>query len=351
MKILYLCFTPYHIKASNFLSRTEYKFEENYIILSSCSGIKENTLEHFVEHSNYINKSYIDVELSLRQCIKEGVKYFKKFKKNIETFMTMIYKEKFDKIVYFSDNPIAYQILFNDIKEKNKNIKLRFVEEGTGIYLKKYHYPIRYYILIFISKIIFRNKKIRVFMHGKGGFEDEVLLREPDLIESSGKKIKLSKESFRKIMIPSYFTNTVSLERAAFFCPSLVIKDYKTRDRVFNEVFCHYYRNEKMLYVKLHPSEKNTESLNRIIENYNKYVKLIDRNDLTSEDILLNPNIYEVISDVSSTLINAYYLRDDIRLVSNYNLLIKKYKVKFKFQYSIFDNMIDNGSIESFMNY
>lgn len=89
MKILYLCFTPYHIKASNFLSKTRYKCDENHLFLSSCSGINENILKKFVAVNNYRVVTYTDIELSLRQGIREGIKYFKKCKCNIDFFMTI----------------------------------------------------------------------------------------------------------------------------------------------------------------------------------------------------------------------------------------------------------------------
>ncbi|KKK38900.1 hypothetical protein WQ57_06000 [Mesobacillus campisalis] len=348
MKILYLCFTPYHIKVSNYLSKTEYKSDENHMILSSCSGINENTLKKFVKITQYKTLNYTDIELSLREGVKLGASYFKKYKSSIEHFIKTIKEQEYDKIVYFSDNPIAYQLLFNDIKQNSVNTKLMFVEEGTGIYLKNYRYPFRYKILIFLAKILFNNNNIRVFMHGKGGFEDEVLLREPELIESKGKKIKLSKDEFREILINNDCTENFVLEKGSLFCPSFIINDPKVRNKAFNEIFLCYYQKREFLYVKLHPSEREVDSLQKLVESYDGYIIILNRDDLTSEDIIVNPNIKEVISDVSSSLINAYYLRDDIKIISYQNILIKKYGLKFKFKYSIFENMVENGIIKHF---
>lgn len=349
MKILYLCFTPYHIKVSNYLSKTDYKDQENHLILSSCSGISENKLKNFVNINHYRTVTYTDIELSLRQGIKEGVRYFKEYKCNIELFFRSIIEQEFDKIVYFSDNPIAYQLLFSNLKQGNYKTKLLFVEEGTGIYLRKYNYPIKYKVLILIARILFKNNNIRVFMHGKGGYEDEVLLREPDLIESNGKKVKLSKEEFREILINKDCSKNLVLEKGSLFCPSYIIRDTKLRNKAFNEIFSYYYRNKKLLYVKLHPSEKEVESLMKLIKEYDGYIVILDRDDLTSEEILIHPNINEVISDVSSSLINAYYLRDDVRIISYKNILENKYRVQFKFTYSIFDSMVEDGIIENFI--
>jgi len=350
MKVLYLCFTPHHIRIANYLSKNTYKIADNHLILSSCSGINESILKKFINLNNYNKFEYIDIDLSMMRVLREGFKYINNYRQNIDLFLSTAKKYEYDKIVYFSDNPVAYQLLFNDIKEEKRKTVLMFAEEGLGMYSERNSFSFRYKLHIYFAKIINKNKNIDVFCHGKGGFEDEILLREPDLVKSKGKKITLSKEEFRAIMTSdSKKDKCISLDSAALFCPSYLVTDTIIRNKIFDEIFSVYYKNNVKLYVKLHPSEKEIETLKKMITKYNGYIIIVDKNDITAEDLLMNTNIHEIISDISSVLVNAYYLRDNINLISYYKMLVNKYKIKIEFQCSIFDNLIDQGIIKDFI--
>lgn len=351
MKTLYLCFTPYHIKVANYFAKLNRETDENHLYLTSSAGIPEEKQRKFVETDLFRTVDYADIELSLRKASKEGFGYFKRCKARINSFVKDVEDAHYEKIVYFSDDPIAFQIIFNHYKQRSDRPKFIFIEEGLGLYSYEVKFPLIYRALMGIARILFRNRHIKVYMHGKGGFEDEVILREPELFESKGKKIKLTNDDFRKIIDTDKYTDDLIPRKGVLFCPSFLIHDVSLRNEVFSGIFAHYTGMGKTVYVKIHPSEQDVDSLRKMLEEGNSDVIFISRDGLTAEDIILNPNINEVVSDLSTALINTHYLREDVKMTSYYYMLIKKYKMKFNFGFSIFDNMIQKGIIERYMGY
>ena len=59
-----------------------------------------------------------------------------------------------------------------------------------------------------------------------------------------------------------------------------------------------------------------------------------------------NENITTIISDYSPTLINAYYLRNDIELVSYMYRLYEKYSVDLGLNISILEKLFNEGVIK-----
>ena len=59
-----------------------------------------------------------------------------------------------------------------------------------------------------------------------------------------------------------------------------------------------------------------------------------------------NENITTIISDYSPTLINAYYLRNDIELLSYMYRLYEKYSVDLGLNISILEKLFNEGVIK-----
>ena len=59
-----------------------------------------------------------------------------------------------------------------------------------------------------------------------------------------------------------------------------------------------------------------------------------------------NENITTIISDYSPTLINAYYLRNDIELLSYMYRLYEKYSVDLGLNISISEKLFNEGVIK-----
>ncbi len=79
---------------------------------------------------------------------------------------------------------------------------------------------------------------------------------------------------------------------------------------------------------------------------YKDNVIYIEDNKYTSEDFILNENITTIISDYSSTLINAHYLRSDIELLSYMYRLYEKYSVDLGLNISILEKLFNEGVIK-----
>lgn len=352
MKVLHLCFTPYHIKVSNYLTKEEFSNDTNDIVLSSCSLVEESTLYHFVEGEIYNNLKYVDINMSYRVALKKGIRcpeYILKYRKKINMFISRILEEEYDKIIYYSDNPIPYQLLFLKIKKDNPNISFRLIEEGLGIYNESIHIKPISYIDIYFQRVLFFNWKISLFTHAQGGFEDEVFLREPDLFDTNAKKIKMSSSAYKDIIMSN--SKEVQLdEPGTLFTPTpfTYLNDEEVMDQLLDEIFAKYQGKKEILYVKLHPSEAYVNKISSKISQYSDYIRLINRVDITAEDLVLNDNITGVLSDFSSTLVNAHYLREGMELISYYDLLVDKYGLKYHFSLSIFDKLLEEGVIKQY---
>uniref|UniRef100_UPI0013DE2080 polysialyltransferase family glycosyltransferase n=1 Tax=Romboutsia sp. Marseille-P6047 TaxID=2161817 RepID=UPI0013DE2080 len=94
--------------------------------------------------------------------------------------------------------------------------------------------------------------------------------------------------------------------------------------------------------------EKYSKDIKKLLSNYDKYIYIINDSNLTSDELVFNENISEIISDTSTTLINAHYIRNDIKIKTYANLLECKYNVKINTRISIFKKLREQGIIEDF---
>lgn len=341
MKIIFLTFTPYHIRVSNYLAEAKYKKDVKKIIFSSITGITEQRLKEFISEKSFQYNQYYNLDYYYI------FKFIKNIKKNIaelNSFIDDVIRFQPDKVVFFSDEPIAYQVLFHKL---HKDIIKMFVEEGTGIYINVARQSRREGLKKQIQKILLNDYSIRNFVHGQGNFENEVLLREPDLVKTESKKIKLTNEEFREI-----FDNhkEFNLDEGALLCLT-DLYNINLRKNFLKDIFEFYNKRNIKLYIKFHPADLLIDETKQIIndyyKNYHYDIEVIEEN-CTSEDLILCPKIKEIISDLSSCLINACYLRDDVNVITYINLLGKKYKYNFKVSYSIYNKLINEGKIKYF---
>jgi hypothetical protein len=283
----------------------------------------------------------------MNKVIKKPLLYIQKYRNDLNNFLKAVDKIEPEYIIYFSDNPIPYQILFNKMEMKEK--KLILVEEGTALYLNKYKFSLKEKLSFYIRKKIFKDKTARLFQYGKGNYEDIIILREPELINSRAQKIKITPEQYKQI----FLTDKKGIDKfisngGALFCPTYTTYNINIRNKVYNDIFRHYFNAKKDLYIKLHPAERNINYVKELADKYGSYIKFIDDFSITSEDIIIASEIDEVVSDFSSVLINAYYLKENIKLISYMNLLKDKYNIKTNFSYSIYDKLYLEGRIEDF---
>ncbi|AGB18531.1 polysialyltransferase family glycosyltransferase [Thermoanaerobacterium thermosaccharolyticum] len=345
MNVIFLCFTPYHIKVSNWLSKTKFREYRRYIILSSFTCIEEDKLRCFLEQNLYNNIDYYHLNYKMSEVLKKPLLYIQKYRSDLSNFFKKVDKIDPVYIIYFSDNPIPYQILFNKLKTNEK--KLVLVEEGTALYLNKYKSSLKEKLSFYIRKKIFKDKTARLFQYGKGNFEDIIMLREPELIDNRVQKIKITPEEYRQIFSTNKKDINKFINQGALFCPAYTTYNINIRNKVYNDIFRHYFNAKKDLCIKLHPAEKNTNYVKDLAAKYGPYVKFIDDFSITSEDIIIRSEINEIVSDTSSVLINAFYLKDNIRLISYINLLKDKYNINLNFNYSIYDKLYLDGKIEN----
>lgn len=337
MKNLFFCFTPYHVKVSNKIAE-KCDRDDNYIITTENSKVN-----NFIDKKVYKSKE----SFFLEDIIKIRARQFitnKELRKKAYDEMCKLedYVEKInpDKIFIFSDNPIYIQKIL--IKTKAKII---LVEEGTGMYATNNKYTNTEKIGFYIWKrLALRCKEARLFTHGKGGYEDFVVVREPDLIINKSKKVKLDKEFFKEIFNDH---RELDLEKGYLYSPAGTTYDKDKMLNVTKELFEKFYNSKNILYVKLHPREKYEQDIKMLIKKYEEYIRLIDDKTITSEDVILNENIKGLISDFSSMLINVTYLRDNIEAYTTLNIIEGKYGVDLNLNYTILNYLRETGIIKN----
>ena len=215
------------------------------------------------------------------------------------------------------------------------------------MYLKKEKFNFKNYILYLVRKHLFKVYKSRFFTHAKGGYEDMVYLREPDLIESKSEKIKMSNEDFKEIVMQSYKEIDFDIAPdSMILSPAGTVYHKDIMLNIFEEIFIYSKSRKRILYVKLHPAERYINEIKELIMKYKDNVIYIEDNKYTSEDFILNENITTIISDYSSTLINAHYLRSDIELLSYMYRLYEKYSVDLGLNISILEKLFNEGVIK-----
>lgn len=349
MKVLFLTFTPYHVKLSNYLARKYYNDMSNYIITIDINHTKNEVLDEFIDKSVFKEISKFNFNFRVRNLITNYKAIKSESRAELAKYISSVKEFNPDLVVFFSDNPVEYQILFNSI-----TCDKMLVEEGIGIYIesihKKRYIKIKDYIYHKVHMHIYNDKVSRYFLHGQGGYENIICAREPHLTKSKAKRmISIDKQDFREIF--KYRENiNMDINKGILFCP-VQMKDYsKKQIRDMIQEICNYYYEEK-IYIKLHPAEKKVKLVKDSIKQFGKRVEIIENSKVTSEDLILNGNIKCIISDYSSTLVNAVYLRDDIDIVSCLGLLQKKYNLKICFKSTIFRKLIECGDIKSFKGY
>lgn len=340
---LFLCFTPYHIKVSNWLIKNKLTDHENYIILS-LRDYKD--LITFLSKELYKEYHYYHLNYRIREVIRRPIYYKKLLTTELSEFINTAKSIDPDFIYYFSDNPIPYQILLKEMKNKGK--KTVFVEEGLAFYTNEYKFNLKEKIYFNIGKYLFNCFDVKLYPHGQGNLEDIIIAREPELKKSDAEKIKIKREDFIEIFKQNYtdVSHLIKTEKSALLCPAGTTYSLSIRNKVYEDIFKYYVKRNKKLYVKLHPSERHVEEVRKLVDEYKPLIELIERNDITSEDIILCNNIDEVISDMSSSLVNAYYLRSDIEIYTYVNYLKNKYKVRIPAEITIFNYLREKQIIK-----
>ena len=353
MKIIFLAFTPYHIKVCNYLANKENFKNRKKIILSSFSSVDYDVLRSKLDNKAFDEIEYYNLNYNIKDIIK-NISLIKKMKIELEQFVDSVEYFNPDKIYYFSAQPIPYQYLFNKLKEKNT--KLTLVEEGLGLYNKDSNFKTKQKIQFIIRKLIYGKKNINIHPIFGGNYESEIIALEPKLVNAHKKnihRIKLSREEYKSIIYNNPKLNKildlVNYNNSTLMAPVCTNESYPKGaiEYIFNTIFYTYTIKKKHIYLKLHPADKNKEIIRNIVNKYNKYVHMIEDKSITSEELLMSDQIDEVISDFSSTLINAHYSDRNVKLITYYNLIEESYGVKI-IKNNLFEYMVEYGIIEKF---
>uniref|UniRef100_UPI0013DE6224 hypothetical protein n=1 Tax=Romboutsia sp. Marseille-P6047 TaxID=2161817 RepID=UPI0013DE6224 len=78
MKVVYLAFTPYHIKLCNYISKHKFLNDKNTIILSSFTGIEEDKLKEHIDIKNYTSTEYFKLNCNYKELLKSFKQTLKK---------------------------------------------------------------------------------------------------------------------------------------------------------------------------------------------------------------------------------------------------------------------------------
>lgn len=226
---------------------------------------------------------------------------------------------------------------------------IMLVEEGTARYIKSFKASNKLKIKHEIDKFIYGNNGVELIHHGQNNKVDAVYLREPDLIKYKNKnikKIKITNDEFRNMITYSAKKVVIENKNSVLFAPTTTTYNKKYMLEIYDKIFEYYYNSKKHLYIKLHPAEKYIDQIIQCTEKYNEYIHFLNDKGSTSDDYILNENIDTIISDYSSSLINACYLRSDINILTYCDILEKQYKIKNNVKLSIFDMFINKGKIK-----
>nr|WP_317331740.1 polysialyltransferase family glycosyltransferase [uncultured Romboutsia sp.] len=345
-KIVFIALTPYHIKVSNYLAKTKYSNNNKRIIITPFRYANKEMLENTLQKDLYDDIIYYDFNYSTKNVMKNFYKNRKNALRELKEFEKSIINYKPELLVYYNDQPIPYQSVFMKVK-KYLNCKLMLVEEGLGMYLKSEKFNLKNYILYIVRKYLFGVYKAKFFVHGKGGYEDIVYLREPNLINAKSNKIKMTNDEFKGIVKQSYQEVDFDiLPNSILLSPAGTIYNKEIMLSIFEIIFKYSKSKNKTLYLKLHPAERYIDEIKALVMRYEESVVYIDDNRYTSEDFILNKNINTIISDYSSTLINAYYLRDDIELYSYMNILENEYNINLGLDITILEKLFNENIIK-----
>lgn len=337
MKNLFFCFTPYHVRVSNCLAK-RLKNDSNYIITFKNSNINTFINTKFFEENSSFFTDRIE-KIKVKEYLLNW-KYIKDTREEYDNFYEYVNNINPDNLFIFSDNAIYFQKILSKI-----NSKVILVEEGTALYLNCSKYTIKEKIGFEIMKrLVYRYSNAKLFTHGKGGYEDFILAREPELLDNNSKKIKMTKEFIREVF---YNYKKIKLEEGYLYSPAGTIYNKNKMLLITEYIFKLFYENNIILYVKLHPREVYENDIVKLSKKYKEYVKIIDDKKITSEDIILSENIKGVISDYSSMLINAPYLRDKFEIYTTLNIMKEIYKIDIDLNISILNLFRKKGIIKN----
>lgn len=353
-KVAFLGFTPYHIRTSNYLSEIKYKDFDKYIFITEINHTSADVLKNIVNHNLFKEVYCINFNFRIRDFIRNiyNFKAYKnKFKKELDKTISLIQKHKPDEIVIYVDDIVPYQQIINYIHSNMPESNIMLVEEGTARYITSFKLSTKLKIKHEIDKFVYGSKDVELIHHGQNNKVDVVYLREPDLINyqnSNIRKIKITNEEFRNMIMYSAKNVKVIVEHknSALFAPTVTTYNKKYMVEIYDKIFKYYYTNKKHLYIKLHPAEKYINEIIQCTKKYHEYIHFSSHKGSTSDDYILNENIDTIISDYSSSLINACYLRSDINILTYCDILEKQYKIKNNVKLSIFDMFINEGKIK-----
>lgn len=354
MRNLFIVFTPYHIKVSNYLSNSIFGEKDciNMLMVLENMHSSKEVLEGFIEYKNYFYFLSADLSsISLKILFKDYFRNKYILKNNLDILTKTITDFNPDNIIYFSDNPIPMQILLN----VHENSTKFFVEEGLAMYTYNKRITVKEMITHIFYKKILKNKKLKLFCHGEGNFENVVIAREPDIIKNVTPQyfIKISREMFKKIIYTnnSLYDINIRMEKNAFLCPAGTEYGIEKLNYIYSEIFEFYISKNIKIFVKLHPSEKYINEIVEIISNYPNKVFLIEDKKVTSEDIIIVGKPSIIISDYSSTMINSVYLFENVEIVSYYGMMQQKYGIDMGFKSLLFNKLVNEGKIKQFKDY
>lgn len=349
MNVLYMVITPYHVKMSNYIASTMYRDDNNMIIMTDTKHTRCDILKKFIDLDRFISIEAYNYNIKCKEILTSFIENSKKLNLELENMIKSIDKFNPDVIIYFVDHEPVYQIVLELFKNRSKKI---IVEEGLGIYADYSKKDIKSKIIYKLYRAVYKKYKFRNLRLGESGYEDFVYAREPELTNiKNGTAINISRNEYKKIFSENLNKNIILNAIGTLFCPSLINYKIEKAKMIYKDIFEYYYNNKETLYVKLHPAERNIQWIENLSLEYAPYIKFIDKTDITSDELLVNHNIKAVISDYSSLLINAPYIREDLTCITYLGMMQNEYKIKVDFKSKLFKYLLDKGIIKSFKNY
>ncbi|MEG0297761.1 MAG: polysialyltransferase family glycosyltransferase [Clostridium sp.] len=349
MKKLYLAFTPYHIKASNYIAQELNKDSENLIILSSFTCIEKDQLIKYIKKDSYTEVLYYRLLHTAKNMLLKN----RAIKSEVNEFFNKCIEFNADEVFLFTDQPVIYKELVSKLKEKNKDIIITLVEEGLAPYVvsesekdandqKKF---------AFITSTLLGLKKYKYNSHAKSDFLTNIMVREPNLIDTKVNKITINDEMFRGIVeFKSNHIEEIKCDTCSVLLPSGMWYSNEIRMELFESIFKSYYDAKCELIINLHPADEYYDMVKELSSKYSQYIILLEKGKYMSETLLGDSRIKEVISDYSSVLVNAIYLRSDIEAISYGNILKDVYGVDSFATVSLFDYLYNHGKIKDMKN-
>ncbi len=152
-KIVFIAFTPYHVKVSNYLAKTKFPNSKKRIIITPFRYASKESLLSIIQKKYYDDVILHEFNYSTKDVIKNMYSNMKKAVNELCIFEGDVINYRPDILIYFNDQPIPYQHVMRKIKtNKNLKCKLMFVEEGLGMYLDNEKFNFKNYIILKVKK-------------------------------------------------------------------------------------------------------------------------------------------------------------------------------------------------------